>query len=222
MSRLYDFSTLTYGALGHLPSVTSVLSATYNKHRYGPVAPGSSLARNIDYRAAVGTEVHKMAECYLLGNDWPPDFKPCTESQILFQCVQPILTGLKIFRGPSGNLAIEKTVYSYSLMVGGRIDFVVERPDGSLEVWDLKTAGSKRSKESVWGYMLQASAYACCIREMSGRPVTRCVLLFVYAAKNSAKVLTPYTEELDISGSTIETALNEFKVYRDEYQRLSL
>jgi hypothetical protein len=222
MSRLYDVSSLTYGALGKLPSVTSILSATYNKNRYGPVSPGSFLSKNINYRAQVGTEVHKMAECFLLGKDWPYDFHPTSEAQTLFKCVQPQLSSLKIFRGPSGGLAIERIVYSYSLMVGGRVDFVVERTDGTLEVWDLKTAGSKRSKDAIWGYMLQASAYACCIQEMSGRPVSRCVLLFVYATKNSRKILAPYTEEFCIDGPTIESALNEFKIYRDEFQRLSL
>lgn len=223
--RFYDVSQVTKLSLGPLPSVTQVLAQTYNRGRYGALVPGSSYAQNVKYRADVGTAVHSLAEAFFLGQEAELDSvyeNVVYEAQCLFKQVEPILNGLRIYRGPSGKLAIEKVVFSARLMVAGRVDFVVEAPDGSLEVWDLKTAGSKRKADQIKGYFLQTAAYAQCISEMSGRPVSACRLLFVYAARDESRSLSPYTEEISMSGAAIDVAKAEFARYRDEFQRLCL
>jgi hypothetical protein len=201
--------------------VTTVLSETYNRGRYGVVNPATDFGKNARYRADVGTAVHKMSELFLKGEKLPESLTESFggEPELLFKQLAPIIKGLNVFRGPSGKLCIERVTYSVKLMIAGRVDLVVQTHDGSLEIWDLKTAGSKRDKYQIHGYYLQASAYAQCMREITGLPVSRCVLLFAYANKDrKTGKLNPYTEELSIEGQAIDRSLEEFTGYRRQFQ----
>jgi hypothetical protein len=217
MIRCYPIPGLEH--LGPLPSVTTVLSETYNKGRYGKIMPNSQFGKNVKFRADVGTAVHKLSELYLKGEPLPHEILDSfdKEPRMLFEQLAPIIKGLNIYRGTSGKLCIEKITYSVKLLVAGRVDLVVQSPSGALEIWDLKTAGSRRTKEQIHGYFLQASAYAQCVREITGLPVSRCVLLFAYVNKNN-----PYTEELSIEGPAIDRYLDEFAEYRRQFTHFQL
>ena len=223
MIRCYPIPGLEH--LGPLPSVTTILSETYNKGRYGKINPNTQSGQNIQFRADVGTAVHKLSELYLKGERLPESILKSFngEPKLLFEQLAPIIKGLNVFRGPSGKLCIEKVTYSVKLLTAGRVDLVVQSPSGALEIWDLKTAGSKRTKEQIHGYFLQASAYAQCMSEITGLPVSRCVLLFAYVNKHrDTGELNPYTEELSIEGPDIKSHLDEFAEYRRQFTHFQI
>ena len=67
--------------------------------------------------------------------------------------------------------------------VEGFIDLLYETPDG-LVVVDYKTdvvPGEAELEEAMARYRLQGAAYALALQEALGRPVTRCVFIFVQA-----------------------------------------
>ncbi len=68
----------------------------------------------------------------------------------------------------------------------GFIDLLYEAPDGSFVVVDYKTHASDERPDlhQKPGYRLQIAAYALMIAESTGRPVSRCV--FVFLGPNSA------------------------------------
>lgn len=211
-----------YEAIGPLPSVTTVLKETYNKGLYGPIFPGSAVAQNIQQRAEIGTAVHKLAELSFRGKPHPQELIDSYEGEpfALYKQVWPVISGLKIFVNSKGNLCLEQFLWSLTFMVAGRTDFIVERPDGALEIWDLKTAKRKKSQDQQWGYFLQTAAYAQCASELTGRPVVRCVLMMVYATRNKAGELDPSTQELSLSGISLKAAKEQFLRYRKQFQQL--
>jgi hypothetical protein len=214
MSRFYNLPS-GYSQIGPLPSVTTILKDTINRKIYRPIYPGSVSASFIEQRAKIGTAVHKMVELTLLGYPLPPDLISFAagEAYRLFQQVCPIVKGLRLYRNDRGVLGIERFVYSIELMVGGQVDLIIQAADGSLEVWDLKTSSAKKSKDQLHGYFLQTAAYAQCVRECSKLPVSRCVLLMVYSKPS------PYSEQLDISGSALDSAILEFSQLRIQWER---
>lgn len=131
----------------------------------------------------------------------------------LFQQVIPVVRGLKLYKNNQGILGIERFVYSLQLMVAGRVDLIIQAPDGSLEVWDLKTSSAKKTKAQLHSYFLQTAAYAQCVRENSHLPVSRCVLLMVYSKPQ------PYSEEIDISGNALESSILQFSQLRLQWEQ---
>ncbi|HEY5153445.1 MAG TPA: PD-(D/E)XK nuclease family protein, partial [Acidimicrobiales bacterium] len=82
----------------------------------------------------------------------------------------------------------------------GFIDLLVEGPDG-LTVVDYKTDAATTDAEidaAVARYRLQAAAYAVAVEGALGRPVTRCVFLFLRAAGSPAR------EIRDLAGAKAE------------------
>ena len=63
----------------------------------------------------------------------------------------------------------------------GFIDLLYEVPDGSFVVVDYKTHASDERPDLHHkpGYRLQIAAYALMIAESTGRPVSRCVFVFL-------------------------------------------
>lgn len=151
------------------PSITRILGARPKpaleawKERLGRVEAAKETARC----GVRGSNVHKLAECYL-GNEELPSCGPNVIE--LWQYLHPWLhANVTKVRGQ------EVDVYSSRLQVGGRMDLLAEVA-GELAVVDVKTAKQEKRPEWVRDYFLQVTFYACAVYELTGLKVKRLIL----------------------------------------------
>lgn len=143
------------------PSITTVLSKTKDDNflKEWKEKIGEENANRITQIAANrGTNLHKLCEDYLLGNQL--HFNDVT-SKWHFQQMKSYLERIENVRG------IEIPLYSNILKIAGTSDCIADF-DGELSIIDFKTSRKQKKKEWIKDYFIQACFYSLACVEMYG------------------------------------------------------
>lgn len=162
-------------------------------------AVGEEVANKISSTAARrGTRIHTLCEKYLKNEDVAPnlvDYENWNE--------------LKEFLNRIDNIhALEQPLFSHHLQVAGTVDCIAEY-NGKLAVIDFKTSKRNKTKDDIYDYFMQCSAYAVAYEEMTGIPVPN-ILILISTDENGVLVF-PEKRNAWISG---------FIKLREEYKRI--
>jgi genome maintenance exonuclease 1 len=144
------------------PSVTTILSELTKKHIAAwREKVGQETAQKISTQAARrGTNVHKIAEKYMLNDPLylSKDTSPLAVD--MFKQIQPIID-----RDVSIVYGSEMPLYSDYLRTAGRSDLFCQF-QGTNTILDFKTASKPKKEEWIQNYFLQCTTYAIMIEEM--------------------------------------------------------
>jgi hypothetical protein len=141
------------------PSVTSVTGLLTKKHiQAWRKRVGEKKATEISSRASRrGTSFHTLCEKYLRNEEFEFD-NPLQEMN--FKSMIPLLDKIEPF-------AIESAMYSDHYRIAGRCD-CVGLFRGELAIIDFKTSNKAKTESRIQSYLIQESAYAACVKEMTG------------------------------------------------------
>lgn len=154
---------------GHkYPSVTRVLGFEAKpeleewKAKVGPEE-----AKAVSARAALrGTAIHQYTEDYL--NNKTPNVMMF--DTLMWKSFRPVLDDINNIR------LIEGKLYSDKLELAGTTDVIADYKE-KLSVIDIKTSKRWKKEEEIFGYFLQATAYACMVFERYGIVIKQIVIL---------------------------------------------
>lgn len=155
---------------GIFPSVTTVLSNIdkLSLENWKKLVGQAEADRIKNTSATRGTELHSVAEKYMLNESWHGTFMPMTK--ILFKSIQPTLDEVETVYG------IELPLYSKDLRTAGTTDqLCVFR--GKNTVIDLKTASKTKSEKHLTSYYFQSTAYAIMAESLFGINFEQIVLV---------------------------------------------
>lgn len=187
-------------ALGALPGVTTVLSATKDERSQRAIAAwkkrvGEEEAERIMNAACErGTKLHNTIESYLKSPVTPLNLDSGTNS--LFSLVKPLLDDLDEVK------YIEIDSY-HPLGYGGSADLIAVYK-GHLTVFDWKTSTKPKKRSYIGDYILQIAAYIASCNYKLGTDINRGVVA----------VVTPGADEYQlfkITPKQYEKAWGEFK-----------
>ena len=157
------------------PSVTTILS-----HKSKPYIDawkkriGHAAANKISTQAANrGTTIHKLVEHYLNNEEQKEQDGLLTldfSNKEMYLNMKDLLSDIDNIR------ALEATLYSDHLRLGGQADCIAEYK-GRLSVIDFKTSNKKKTRSQCYNYFMQCSAYAIMFEERTGIPVDQTVIL---------------------------------------------
>ena len=157
------------------PSVTTILS-----HKSKPYIDawkkriGHAAANKISTQAANrGTTIHKLVEHYLNNEEQKEQDGLLTldfSNKEMYLNMKDLLSDIDNIR------ALEATLYSDHLRLGGQADCIAEYK-GRLSVIDFKTSNKKKTRSQCYNYFMQCSAYAIMFEERTGIPVDQSVIL---------------------------------------------
>ena len=190
------------GNLSRLVSITSVTSF-HNRHIFDKWRKkvGEAEANKVNKQATSrGTDMHTLTENYLLNVSELPKVQPL--SQTLFKIAKPELNKI------NNIYALEGALYSKVLGIAGTVDCIAEYK-GKLSVIDFKTSRRVKTRDDIHDYFIQCSAYAVAFEEMTGKPVSR--LVVIMGVDNEQPLI--FQERRD-------DWVSEFKKLRAEYKRI--
>lgn len=121
--------------------------------------------------ATKGKNIHRMAEKYLLGEDYKKGQMSLNLYE--FNKLIPVLN-----QHITKVLGIEIPLYSHELKTAGTTDLVCEW-DSERSIVDFKTARSAKSKEDILNYFAQATAYSIMFQEVYGLTVNKIVIILL-------------------------------------------
>ena len=157
------------------PSVTTILS-----HKSKPYIDawkkriGHAAANKISTQAANrGTTIHKLVEHYLNNEEQKEQDGLLTldfSNKEMYLNMKDLLSDIDNIR------ALEATLYSDHLRLGGQADCIAEYK-GRLSVIDFKTSNKRKTRSQCYNYFIQCSAYAIMFEERTGIPVDQTVIL---------------------------------------------
>jgi len=157
------------------PSVTTILS-----HKSKPYIDawkkriGYEAANKISTQAANrGTTIHKLVEHHLNNEEQKEQDGLLTldfSNKEMYLNMKDLLSDIDNIR------ALEATLYSDHLRLGGQADCIAEYK-GRLSVIDFKTSNKKKTRSQCYSYFMQCSAYAIMFEERTGIPVDQSVIL---------------------------------------------
>jgi len=171
------------------PSVTTIIGKYFDKsylsvwkekigEREAGLITGSS--------ATKGKNIHKMAEKYLLGEDYKKG--QISLNLYEFNKLIPVLN-----QHITKVLGIEIPLYSHELKTAGTTDLVCEW-DQERSIVDFKTARSAKSKEDILNYFAQATAYAMMFEECYGLTVKQIVIILLVEHEDRPVVFVEQSE----------------------------
>lgn len=157
------------------PSVTSVVKEFEDKKealKKWVKRVGEEEAKRVRTKAAThGTMSHKMYEHYL-NNEELVFNTPIQKEEFLI--VKPEIDKI-------GNIhALEDSLYSDFLKVGGRVDVIGDYPINNrdwVSVIDFKTSKRVKKREHIQDYFMQEAAYAVAFEERTGIPCKKLVTI---------------------------------------------
>jgi len=137
---------------------------------------GEAEADRISTRAANrGTRLHTLCEDYI--NNKPIDAQDYVSYE-MFASIKSVLDE------SLDNVHMQEVpLYSDYLQTAGRVDCVAEW-DGKLSIIDFKSSSKPKHRDWIQNYFMQASAYAVMYEELTGRPITK--LVIVVAVENDS------------------------------------
>jgi len=145
-----------------------------------------------------GTRLHTLCEKHLLNENVTVNMFD-TE---MWNNVKPHLSDINNIH------ALESSLYSNHLEVAGTVDCIAEYK-GKLSVIDFKTSKRLKTRDNIHDYFIQCSAYAVAFEEMTGKPVSR--LVVIMGVDNEQPLI--FQERRD-------DWVSEFKKLRAEYKRI--
>jgi len=161
---------------GTFPSVTTVLGKvpdddpTWREEWIAKVGQEEA-DRVLGSAGSRGSEVHKIAEAYVTGEEWQKGFMPVNVSA--FRKLQPLIDArVGTVRG------LEFPLWSRRLRTAGRTDLVCDW-NNIPSIVDFKTARRRKSRESIWKYFVQAAAYAIMYRLRTGLNIENTVVAVI-------------------------------------------
>jgi hypothetical protein len=169
----------------YYPSVTTVLSGESKpaleawKKRVGEEQANriSTAAKNR------GTGMHELLEAYVLNKDMtePMRIAMPSHTELFFQ-IKPLLDKHvgKIY-------AIEAPLYSKTLGVAGRADFIADWK-GMPAILDFNSSTNRKKPEYMKGYYMQEALYSFMMNEMFDFFIPRIVTLVAHECDNQAEV----------------------------------
>ena len=160
---------------------------------------GDEEANRISSTAARrGTRLHTLCEKHLLNENVSVNMF----DQEMWNSVKPHLSDI------NNIYALESSLYSNHLEVAGTVDCIAEYK-GKLSVIDFKTSRRIKTRDEIHDYFIQCSAYAVAFEEMTGKPVSR--LVVIMGVDNEQPLI--FQERRD-------DWVSEFKKLRAEYKRI--
>lgn len=178
------------------PSVTTVLSEEKKKElRKWREWVGEEEANRIkQFAANRGSRFHTHCENFLTN-------KPVENTiGIMFDQFTPLLNRIgKI-------ICLEQHLYSNLLRVAGQVDCVGEF-DRFPSIIDFKTSSKPKSREHIWDYFMQASAYSYMLLERTGIDIQMITILI--------SCETPSTTQIFIDKR--DNWLHKFKELRNKF-----
>ena len=145
-----------------------------------------------------GTRLHTLCEKHLLNENVSVNMF----DQEMWNSVKPHLSDI------NNIYALESSLYSNHLEVAGTVDCIAEYK-GKLSVIDFKTSRRVKTRDDIHDYFIQCSAYAVAFEEMTGKPVSR--LVVIMGVDNEEPLI--FLERRD-------DWVSEFKKLRAEYKRI--
>ena len=145
-----------------------------------------------------GTRLHTLCEKHLLNENVSVNMF----DQEMWNSVKPHLSDI------NNIYALESSLYSNHLEVAGTVDCIAEYK-GKLSVIDFKTSRRVKTRDDIHDYFIQCSAYAVAFEEMTGKPVSR--LVVIMGVDNELPLI--FQERRD-------DWVSEFKKLRAEYKRI--
>ena len=145
-----------------------------------------------------GTRLHTLCEKHLLNENVSVNMF----DQEMWNSVKPHLSDI------NNIYALESSLYSNHLEVAGTVDCIAEYK-GKLSVIDFKTSRRVKTRNDIHDYFIQCSAYAVAFEEMTGKPVSR--LVVIMGVDNEQPLI--FQERRD-------DWVSEFKKLRAEYKRI--
>lgn len=145
-----------------------------------------------------GTRLHTLCEKHLLNENVSVNMF----DQEMWNSVKPHLSDI------NNIYALESSLYSNHLEVAGTVDCIAEYK-GKLSVIDFKTSRRVKTRDDIHDYFIQCSAYAVAFEEMTGKPVSR--LVVIMGVDNEQPLI--FQERRD-------DWVSEFKKLRAEYKRI--
>ena len=187
------------------PSITTVISNNAKKQaglakwraRVGKEKAAAISARS----AGRGTKYHLIAEDYFNNDLDLKKYKDYPLPVLMFQHSRSVLDRIN-------NIYLqEAALYSDHLEVAGRVDCIAEF-DGVLSIIDFKTAAEPKRESYLYDYLVQETAYACCLQELYGLSVKQLVTIVACENGETQVHITPPKKEY----------LLKLIQYIDEYQ----
>jgi genome maintenance exonuclease 1 len=163
---------------------------------------GKEKAANISARSSGrGTKYHAIAEDYFNNNLDLKKYSKFPLPVLMFQHSRSVLDRIN-------NIYLqEAALYSDQLEVAGRVDCIAEF-DGVLSIIDFKTSAEPKREAYLYDYLVQETAYACCLQELYGITVKQLVTIVACENGETQVHVTPPKKEY----------LLKLIQYIDEYQ----
>ena len=174
-AEMVDGKRVYYTPSGnHYPSITTVIGN--NAKKQAGLAKwrervGKEKAANISARSSGrGTKYHAIAEDYFNNNLDLKKYSKFPLPVLMFQHSRSVLDRIN-------NIYLqEAALYSDHLEVAGRVDCIAEF-DGVLSIIDFKTSAAPKKEAYLYDYLVQETAYACCLQELYGITVKQLVTI---------------------------------------------
>ena len=186
------------------PSVTTVTSLLSRDHiKLWRKRVGEETANKISSQAAKrGTSFHQNIEDYLRREKEFIEFDNVLQEG-MFKAVQPVLDEIV-------PLALEAPLWSPNLKMAGRVD-CIGMLDGVLSVIDFKSSGKYKEEYMTKPWMIQMTAYALMVEELTGQAIEEVVALVGVEGHNAFQIF--YGNPLDY----IDELVNLRKRYENLY-----
>ena len=170
------------------PSVTTVTSLLSRDHiKLWRKRVGEETANKISSQAAKrGTSFHQNIEDYLRKEKEFIEFDNVLQEG-MFKAVQPVLDEIV-------PLALEAPLWSPNLKMAGRVD-CIGMLDGVLSVIDFKSSGKYKEEYMTKPWMIQMTAYALMVEELTGQAIEEIVALVGVEGHNAFQIF--YGNPLD-------------------------
>jgi len=170
------------------PSVTTVTSLLSRDHiKLWRKRVGEETANKISSQAAKrGTSFHQNIEDYLRKDKEFIEFDNVLQEG-MFKAVQPVLDEIV-------PLALEAPLWSPNLKMAGRVD-CIGMLDGVLSVIDFKSSGKYKEEYMTKPWMIQMTAYALMVEELTGQAIEEIVALVGVEGHNAFQIF--YGNPLD-------------------------
>lgn len=183
-----------------LPSVTTVVGAMKKEAiMEWRKRVGEEEANRVSKIATSrGNRVHLLAEKYL--NNEPIAWaKEMPDSVAMFRSL------IKDIHRINNIHYQEQALWSEQIGLAGRVDLIAEW-DGVLSVIDFKTSKRVKSREDIFDYFAQCTAYACMYEELVGQGIEQ--LVIIMAVEDSKPLI--FVEKVE---DHINTLLEHIQYY---------
>ena len=205
-AEMVDGKRVYHTPSGHrYPSITTVIGNNAKKQAglaKWRARVGKEKAANISARSSGrGTKYHLIAEDYFNNDLDLKKYKEHPLPVLMFHHSRSVLDRIN-------NIYLqEAALYSDHLEVAGRVDCIAEF-DGVLSIIDFKTAAEPKKESYLYDYLVQETAYACCLQELYGLSVKQLVTIVACENGETQVHVTPPKKEY----------LLKLIQYIDEYQ----